>query len=169
MEQLSVLNELELVTERTHLNKQDVQIKDVINEAVQMFSWKIEQEQIKVNVDLAEAILTIDKKAIQQVMNNLIDNAIRYRHDGTPISIIGSLNKQMYDITITNKGDAISVEDQAQLFERFFRVESSRNRKTGGTGLGLAIVKEIIEHHHGEVSVRSEDGENSITVRLPVK
>lgn len=168
MEQLGRLNELELITDQTELKKEKVQIKDVIDEAVQMFAWKVEKEGLSIKKNLTEAMVVIDRKAIQQVMNNLIDNAIRYSDGTEPITISSSVKQNKYHISITNKGDPISKEAQEQLFDRFYRIELSRNRKTGGTGLGLAIVKEIIDHHDGSVSVESMNGFNTFTIHLPM-
>lgn len=167
MEQLSELNELELGANQ--FKKEDLQISHIIHEVVHMFSWKIKQEQLVISIEVEDAMLHADKKGIQQIMNNLIDNAIRYQNGSDPILIKGTLLKDKYEIAVSNKGEPITEKDQKQLFDRLFRVESSRNRKTGGTGLGLAIVKEIVEHHDGKISVQSDGSLNTFIIHLPVK
>lgn len=168
MEQLNLLNELGLASEHDNLNKEKIQIKAIIDEVVQMFSWKFKKENLTIKINVEEAMIQADLKGLQQVMNNLIDNAIRYQSGLKPISIKGSLLNDTYKIEVINEGVPIPEEAREEIFDRFFRVESSRNRKTGGTGLGLAIVKEIVENHQGTVSAESNGGENKLIVCLPV-
>ena len=73
------------------------------------------------------------------------------------------------DITVANDGVPISEESVQHLFERFYRVESSRSKQTGGTGLGLAIVQSIIETHHGHVGVKSDESATTFTVSIPLQ
>jgi signal transduction histidine kinase len=75
----------------------------------------------------------------------------------------------MVQLTVANDGEAIPQQSIEHLFERFYRVEGSRSKKTGGTGLGLAIVKSIVDLHHGQISAHSDSHETSFIMTLPVK
>ncbi len=99
-----------------------------------------------------------DPGLIRQVMTNLIENAIKYGFEDEPILITAKQSEQMVRISVINKGEGICEEDRIKIFDRFYRVETSRSRKTGGTGLGLSIVKSIINLHSGDIDVKSSPG-----------
>jgi signal transduction histidine kinase len=98
----------------------------------------------------------LDPDLMLQVFTNLIDNAIKYGYEDEPIKVKGCRQNNKIKIAVTNKGEGIPPEDITRIFDRFFRVESSRSRITGGTGLGLSIVNSIIKLHNGEIHVNSE-------------
>lgn len=112
-----------------------------------------------------------DKERIEQVVANIIGNAIKYTPDGGKISVTLKANgKKAYSILVSDTGVGIPAEDIEHLFERFYRVDKSRSSATaGGTGLGLSIAKEIIDAHNGTISVESTQGEGTtVTITLPV-
>lgn len=105
---------------------------------------------------------------IMEILYNLCDNAIKYnRGDGTvqmEIREEGSRAK----ITVRDTGIGIPLEDQSHVFERFYRIDKSRSKRSGGTGLGLSIVKHAVQYHSGEIKLKSVPGEGTqITVFLP--
>lgn len=110
-----------------------------------------------------------DKERIEQVIANIIGNAIKYTPDGGKIKVKLSKNgRKAYDIEVADNGVGIPESDIEHLFERFYRVEKSRSAKAGGTGLGLSIAKEIIDAHNGKIAVHSIEGEGTtVTVTLP--
>jgi signal transduction histidine kinase len=111
----------------------------------------------------------LDPDLMRQVLTNLIDNAIKYGNENESIKINGCRQNGAVKVSVINKGEGIPEEDIGRIFERFYRVESSRSRKTGGTGLGLSIVKSIIKLHGGEISVNSIPGkETEFYFTLPV-
>ncbi|MBE2911613.1 ATP-binding protein [Anoxybacillus flavithermus] len=97
----------------------------------------------------------IDRQRFEQVMINLLDNALKYSHQGSTVSIDGRMEKNNVMIAISDEGIGIPEADLPHIFERFYRVDKSRSRTGGGTGLGLAIVKEIVEAHGGLVYATS--------------
>jgi signal transduction histidine kinase len=109
-----------------------------------------------------------EKAQLGNLVRNLLDNAVRYTPDGGTIRV--SLRRTDADalLTVEDDGVGIPLEEQARVFERFYRVDRARSRDTGGTGLGLAIVKHIAELHGGSVGVESEVGRGSrFTARIP--
>lgn len=118
--------------------------------------------------DLPE--ITADRQRIEQVVINIISNAIKYTPDGGQIDIkLMKSKRESVLINVTDNGIGIPKEDVSHLFERFYRVEKSRNQDAGGTGLGLAIAKELVEAHGGNIRVDSELSRGtSVTIELPI-
>ena len=103
------------------------------------------------------------------LVRNLIDNAIRYTHEGGSVEMAVDDTGDSVTLRVTDDGVGIPTKDLPRIFERFFRVDRARSRGTGGTGLGLSIVKHVAENHGGGVTVHSELGRGStFTVTLPV-
>lgn len=167
VEQIEHLNEWEDTTSNQPLMKEIVQIRAVTHQSVELFSWKLKAQSIEVDVEIEESELNIHSNGIQQVLTNLLDNAIQYYEGEAPISITGKRENADYVISIASPGKEIMPEEKELLFERFYRVDHSRARETGGTGLGLAIVKEIIDNHQGTIEVQSNDGINTFIIFLP--
>ncbi|MFK5582420.1 MULTISPECIES: sensor histidine kinase [unclassified Serinicoccus] len=109
-----------------------------------------------------------DQELITTAVRNLVTNAIAYSEDGTRIGVVTRRSGDLVEVSVSDQGQGISVQEQTRIFERFYRVDPARSRRTGGTGLGLSIVKHICAGHGGEVSVWSEEGQGStFTLRLP--
>jgi signal transduction histidine kinase len=110
----------------------------------------------------------IDQKRFEQVMMNLLDNALKYSDQGSTVSIDVRAEKNNIVMIVSDEGRGIPEEDLPHIFERFYRVDKSRSRTRGGTGLGLAIVKEIVEAHGGSIYAASEYGKGTnIIITLP--
>jgi signal transduction histidine kinase len=104
----------------------------------------------------------------EQAIGNLVSNAIRYAPDGTVVELGAASTADGVDITVRDQGPGIPERHLPRLFERFYRVETARDRERGGTGLGLAIVKHIAMVHGGDIRVDSALGRGSVfTLRLP--
>ena len=109
-----------------------------------------------------------DRIALERIMQNLIENAVRYSPAGENVTVRVSKHEQQIRIEVIDTGGGIAPEHLPHLFERFYRVDKARSRAHGGSGLGLSIVKALVEAHGGSVSVASEVGRGStFTVRLP--
>lgn len=117
-----------------------------------------------------EALLCrVDRRALEQVLMNLLDNALKYAGDGAQV-VIASRPRPGggVEISVSDNGPGISPAHLGRIFERFYRVDAGRSREVGGTGLGLSIVKHIVELMNGTIDVESELGKGStFTVRLP--
>jgi two-component system phosphate regulon sensor histidine kinase PhoR len=102
-----------------------------------------------------------DARRLQEVLQNLLDNAIQYTLPGGKIILSAELKKSSVVFTVSDTGIGIPTADQPRIFERFYRVDAARSREAGGTGLGLAIAKHLIEVHGGRIWVESEVGAGS--------
>ena len=107
---------------------------------------------------------------IQQIIHNLMDNAIKYNHAGGKVTAsVRSLGGEV-ELSVSDTGIGIPEADQQRVFERFHRVDKSHSRAIGGTGLGLSIVKHAVQIHHGRIALQSTPGEGTtITVTMPKK
>ena len=110
-----------------------------------------------------------DPRQILSALGNLVDNAIKYSETGGTVRMSASRTAGgMVELSVADCGVGIPAKDLDRIFERFYRVDRARSRGTGGTGLGLAIVRHVVNNHHGEVDVRSVEGEGStFTLRFP--
>ncbi len=116
------------------------------------------------------AELTADKERIEQVLINVLSNAIKYTPDGGKIELLARGCGEYVKISVKDNGIGVPEKDIPHLFERFYRVDRSRTSETGGTGLGLAIAKEIVEAHGGDIEVESKPGKGTtVSVTLPVE
>ncbi len=109
-----------------------------------------------------------DRDKIEQVITNIISNAIKYTPEGGKISITAGCIENGNYVKIIDNGIGIPKEDLPRIFERFYRVDKARSRELGGTGLGLAIAQEIIKAHDGTIDIHSEQGQGTeVTIMLP--
>lgn len=110
-----------------------------------------------------------DRERIEQVLMNILSNAIKYTPDGGTIRVEAGHNKETVWIRVTDNGIGIPAKDLPRLFERFYRVDKARSRESGGTGLGLSIAREILNQHKGNIDIQSEFGQGTtVLITLPV-
>jgi len=115
-------------------------------------------------------VIHADKERMEQVIMNIVSNAIKYTPDGGRIELSAWTMGEKVSISVSDNGVGIPEEDQPRLFDRFYRVDKARSREAGGSGLGLSIVKEIVQAHNGVIDIRSKQGEGTtMTVTLPIK
>ena len=138
---------------------------DLVRSVFEMLEMRASKKNITLTFDMEyqqPIMVWADAEKIQQVLTNLIVNAIKYGHeDGTIEVSIEDLVKSKVIIRITDNGEGIAKEHIPRLFERFYRVDKSGSRKEGGSGLGLSIVKHIIEAHGEKIYVESVLGVGS--------
>lgn len=143
-----------------------------LNDWVQTTRWIIDPEFPRLSVEIASTPLMIQTgpEKLQQVIQQLINNAANYSEVDRPIALILSRDRQEAVIQVRDRGFGIPAAEQTHIFEPFYRLEASRCRSTGGIGLGLAIVKSLTESMGGRVTVQSTLGEGSVfEVRLPIE
>ena len=162
--QLSRIQSAEIVT-----NAEIVDLSTVVMEAVDRNSFRAENRGLKISYDAPEGVEVVgDPEMLTVAVKNLIENAIIYSDEGASVGVGLRSIDNVAEITVTDSGIGIASSDQGRIFERFYRVDPSRSRKTGGTGLGLAIVKHVALSHNGEVRLFSKPGVGStFTLRIP--
>jgi signal transduction histidine kinase len=110
-----------------------------------------------------------DRKRLEQILYNLVDNAVKFNRRGGSVTVTAKEEGARVIITVEDTGVGIAASDLPRVFERLYRGDKSRSRKTEGTGIGLAIVKHLVHAHGGEISVGSELGRGSrFTFTVPV-
>jgi two-component system sensor histidine kinase BaeS len=124
---------------------------------------------IALSTDLTPAVVDGEPGRLEQVVVNLLSNALRYTDAGGSVTVTVRPDGSRGTLTVRDTGIGIAPEDVPRVFTRFWRGEKSRSRDTGGAGIGLSIVRELVQAHDGEVTVDSEPGKGSVfTVRLPL-
>ncbi len=146
---------------------EDVELSSVITQTVESLSPKAEENGVTIQISCETAVLKANRSQIYELLYNLIDNAIKYNKPGGTVGINVTEGGGELALSVSDTGIGIPKEAQGRVFERFFRVDRSRSKKTGGTGLGLAIVKHIALAHSGRIELKSEAGTGTtITVRF---
>ncbi|WP_088072912.1 sensor histidine kinase [Gottfriedia luciferensis] len=150
------------------LNKEPNVISQLIEDSIETYSQVLIERNIKIQKNLDESIIAnVDPDRFQQVIHNLLDNAIRYTPSGKTI-YIDLFEDKLVTLEILDEGKGIPVNEIPHLVERFYRVDKARSRKEGGTGLGLAIVKQIIDQHNGKIKFMNGEGKGlKVSITLP--
>jgi len=153
------------------LEEQPILLRDIVKRAIESVRVKLEEKGIDLKVDSGEdALLDVDPDRVHQVLQNLIDNAVIHVEEGGHIRINTDLEDGYVRVSVSDDGEGIPEKDLPHIFNRFYRVDSSRSRSSGGTGLGLTIAKELVEAHGGEIEVSSERGQGAtFSFTLPLQ
>ncbi len=152
------------------LDFKPVMIEEVISDVMGIFRRQADDKGLLLDVGIGKKLppVNADRYSVEQVLVNLLENAIRYTSSGS-VTVRTDFRGKYVTIVIADTGSGISQEHLPRLFERFYVVDRARSRSRGGTGLGLAIVKHIMALHGGWVRVSSTPGEGSMfTVAFPV-
>jgi len=147
-----------------------VPLAPLVNEVISSLAAQASARAIIVDNEVPISVTVFgDPRRLEQMLTNLIDNAIKFNREGGKVTV--KFERSARDqIMIVDTGEGIPAQYLDRLFERFYRVDRARSREVGGTGLGLAIVKHLARAHGGEVSVTSELGKGStFTIELPGK
>ena len=164
--QLLLLTSLDALKEpmKREAFRLDQQIKDVI----QKYRWLMEEKNIMLSLETEEVNFTGQKEYTEKIWENILSNAIKYTPEGGMIDIILKANENEVTVTFSDTGIGIDETHFEKLFERFYRVDSSRHQKIEGTGLGLSIVKQAVELHAGTINVNSKINEGTtFSITLP--
>ncbi|MEW4369746.1 sensor histidine kinase [Paenibacillus kandeliae] len=151
------------------LKQQPMDIVRHIQALLHSFAHQLDSRHLRVITSGDQALwVTADPRRIDQVLLNLISNAVRHTHEGGTITVAWqTINDTEVEIVIENEGDHIPAQDLERIWDQFYRAERSRDRKTGGTGLGLAIVKHIFELHESQYGVTNT--EHGVAFRFTLK
>lgn len=153
------------------LNMTTLSLGDLFAQLIASYEIEAHEHQIALTqiVDPELIVLEADSDKLARALMNLISNAFKYGDGATFIKLTAQVKAAEVEIRVINDGVKIPSEALTDIFDRFYRVESSRNSQTGGTGLGLAIVKGIVAQHHGRVRATSDDELTTFIVTLPLK
>ncbi|MDO4912554.1 MAG: HAMP domain-containing sensor histidine kinase [Lactobacillus sp.] len=154
------------------LNIVKINIYSMLEQIAAGFELEASNHNISIEVTARPKDLEIeaDPEKLVRVFNNLIGNAFKYGKTATKIVLEANLvNKDQVELRVENNGEPIEDKLLKRIFDRLYRVETSRNSETGGTGLGLAITKGVVELHHGSVRCESNKDWTSFIIRLPLK
>jgi len=160
---------IRLVTDLLHLSKLDskqasmvkewTDVKQMLEEVADRFAFQLQQKTISIEVLAEESLdpVWVDPDQIDQVLDNLVSNAIKYTSDGGSIQLRAMrINDMVVELSVKDTGIGIPKKDIQYIFDRFYRVDKARSRIKGGTGLGLSIAREIIKAHGGVIAIESE-------------
>ena len=168
---INIVDKLFFISKTDHslikINKEKTELNTFIFSSIESMKKIAEEKSVKLNYLNGEKIFAeIDSALMNQVIYNLLDNAIKFSNPGEEVDIqLEKVYPNKVFISVVNQGEYIKPEYQKKIFERFFRIDSSHNRGTGGAGLGLSVVKAIIEMHGGDITVESNpDGMTKFTI-----
>ena len=169
VEDLLSLSRIEKEAEREEIVLETRGIREILTGAAQVCDVKASAKNLSIEIACPETLSArINPRLLEQALVNLLDNAIKYSEPGQTVILEGLEQKEEVLMRVRDRGCGIERRHLDRLFERFYRVDQARSRKLGGTGLGLAIVKNIMQAHHGRVSVESKPGAGStFTLHLP--
>lgn len=167
IEDLLTISELESGRIRLHL--QAVALKPLVAKLCEDFKPRAASREVTLISEMPDLTAMADSDRVQQVLSNLVDNAIKYGGSEGTVTIRGQMAEDgKIELCVADNGPGIPEDARERIFERFYRVDKARSREQGGTGLGLSIVKHIIQNHGGKVWVESEMGKGSrFYVTLP--
>jgi two-component system phosphate regulon sensor histidine kinase PhoR len=163
VEDLLMLSRIE--TKEFQLKMEAIPLRDFIDDVVEFVKEPAEKKKISLSRNEIPSSLSVqaDRNYLEQILINLLDNAIKYTPEGGRV-IVSAVEKDSKDIqfSIEDNGIGIPKEDLSRIFERFYRVDKGRSKELGGTGLGLSIVKHLVQAHGGKVWVESHPGKGSV-------
>jgi two-component system, OmpR family, phosphate regulon sensor histidine kinase PhoR len=154
------------------LELQPITVANIIDPCIETTRAKALQKGLKLEVQSEgnSPVLQGDVRSLQGVLQELLDNAVRYSSPGGEIRINTSVKESEVIISVSDTGIGIPKADQDRIFERFYRTDPARSRESGGTGLGLSIAKHLMEAHAGRIKVESEVGKGStFSIFLPIR
>lgn len=147
---------------------EDIDLRKVIESTVQLLAPAMHRRGVQVTVGVPPAVVVrSNPDHLTQVLFNLLQNASRYARDGGTVDVQAEHRGRDVRISVSNSGVSISALDLPRIFERFYRVDKSRDRGSGGHGLGLALVKDLVAAEGGEVGAESGDGRTTVWFTLP--
>ncbi len=162
---LTLINDIlrlsELDSGEQSMPTEDVDIYEVADNCIAMLQMNADKHNITMNLYGQRTMLRGNRQMLEEILYNLCDNGIRYNEAGGKVEVSIKENDEYIILMVSDNGIGISEKNQARIFERFYRVDKSRSKKTGGTGLGLAIVKHIVEQMDAKLQLESELGKGT--------
>ena len=161
----------QIETGNISLDVKEVRVAPVVEETFAALTAKAEERRIALINEVEEdSSVRVDPTRLEQMLTNLIDNAIKFNREAGSVTVTASADRDRKFIYVSDTGDGIVPENLQRIFERFYRIDRGRTREVGGTGLGLAIVKHLARLHGGDVSASSTLGRGTtFSIELPSK
>ncbi len=156
IEDLLTISEIE--SGRVMLNLQPVQVRTSVEKVLDDFRTRAAAKSVSLVNEAEELTARADQRRLEQVLTNLVDNAVKYGGGDGGVVVGARVSGEMVEVFVQDNGPGLPAESLERVFERFYRVDKARSRDQGGTGLGLSIVKHIVQSHGGRVWVESEPG-----------
>lgn len=156
----------------TPLNLSTIDLKQLLEQLAVSFELESKKKQMVISTDFETGPIKMeaDSQKLVRVFNNLITNAFKYGNGGSKLILKARhVSKTQLEVVVANDGQPIPKEALKKLFDRFYRVESSRSKETGGSGLGLAIAQSIVELHHGKIRAESNENWTQFIIELPIR
>jgi two-component system phosphate regulon sensor histidine kinase PhoR len=169
VEDLLVLTRLE--ARQMEVDSSAVRVEAFFRQIVQDWQKKEDARPAEIELEVPAGLppLDVDPLRFEQVILNLLENAVAYSNPPRRIVLSAALDGRVMELRVADNGIGIPPADLPHVFERFYRVDKGRSRASGGTGLGLSIVKQIVQSHHGTVDIESEmDKGTTVLIRLPL-
>ena len=165
---ISDIIRLSQLDEGAEMPRESVDLYDEAAEAEENLRTAAEEKGVKLSLTGEGAEISGVRRLVYEIIYNLCDNAIKYNRPGGSVEVRVTQSESEAAVTVADTGIGIAPEDQARVFERFYRADKSRSKESGGTGLGLSIVKHAVQYHHGSIDLKSNPGEGTtIKVTFP--
>jgi len=167
---LSILNFQRIESQELKLNKKNHDVNLMVEDVLARLETLAQDRGVSIQTQLEPMFpVEFDEQLIRQVLNNLVDNAIKYNKPGTKVTVSSSDQGDFVEVAVTDDGVGIEKDQMARLFKKFSRAEKGTSERVKGTGLGLYLAKYFIELHGGDIGVESEIGKGTkFHFRLPV-
>ncbi|MFC0015201.1 MULTISPECIES: cell wall metabolism sensor histidine kinase WalK [Allobacillus] len=150
------------------MKKDTVNIGEQLKELIRNHQWQMDEKNLSIGFKLPDVTIAADPALLYTVWENLLTNAIKYNKPDGSIELLVDERSESIRVSFIDSGIGINAEEQAKIFDRFYRVDSARTRLIEGTGLGLSIVQAIVQLHGGTIHVNSNENEGTtIDVELP--
>lgn len=165
-----LLNLVKVDQKEIPISFDSVNLNNMTEEIVKRLSPLAKQKDINLElINIKDVIADVDSMKLTLAISNLIENGIKYTPDGGNVKVTVDCDHQNAFFSVSDTGIGIAEEEQTKIFERFYRVDKTRNRETGGTGLGLSITYSTVLMHNGSIKVTSQENEGStFLVRIPL-
>jgi len=165
-----LLSLAQLESKEATLQLVEINLRDFVKDATRDWTKRLAKKNLSLQVQIPTAfpVVRADERRLEEVLNNLLDNAVKYSHQSGRITVEAAAPDEEVLLSVRDEGVGIAPADLPRIFERFYRADRARSRELGGTGLGLSIVKHIAQLHSGRVEADSTVGQGTtIRVILP--
>jgi two-component system phosphate regulon sensor histidine kinase PhoR len=166
-----ILSLAQLESAGARLDFDEIELPEFLSEILRDWEKRFTEKNLRGSLAVADELplISADERRLQEIVYNLLDNAVKYSHPNGAVVLGAETNGDSVCIFVTDQGMGIPTRDLPRVFERFYRVDKARSRELGGTGLGLSIVKHIAQMHGGHVQAESALGRGTtIRVFLPL-